>query len=216
MGYDMNMKINDRVAQWENMTQADPDNDMGWFSLGSAYKDADRPEDAAGALEKAIQLNPGMSRAYQLLGGVLIQLGRDDEAGRVLTQGYTQAAQRGDVMPLKAMGSLLEKLGLPIPQAPADRPSQEPVSGDTVIDRRTGQPGRRLPDPPMPGALGQFIFDHFSQETWREWLAMGTKVINELRLDFSNEEHQRVYEQHMMEWLGISHQEVQDHASSTK
>jgi Fe-S cluster biosynthesis and repair protein YggX len=37
---------------------------------------------------------------------------------------------------------------------------------------------------------------------------MGTKVINELRLDFSNQEHQVVYEQHMMEWLGISDEDV--------
>lgn len=210
----MTMPINERVAQWENMTQADPDNDMGWFSLGLAYKDADRLDDAARALEKAIQLNPGMSRAYQLLAQVLIQLGQNDTAGQLLTEGYTQASQRGDVMPLKAMQSMLEKLGLPIPETPSDAPPAKVASSGEVIDRRTGQCGSRLPDPPMQGPLGQFIFDHYSQETWREWLAMGTKVINELRLDFSNVEHQKVYEQHMMEWLGISKEEIDAYAPS--
>ena len=98
------METNDRIAQWENMTQADPTNDMGWFSLGSAYKDGNREEEAATALAKAIELNPGMSRAYQLQGQVLIQLNQNDKAAEVLTEGYKVAASRGDVMPQKSHG----------------------------------------------------------------------------------------------------------------
>ncbi len=67
----------------------------------------------------------------------------------------------------------------------------------------------------MRGALGKFIYEHYSQETWREWIAMGTKVINELHLDFSNVEHQKVYEQHMMEWLGISAEEIEQYAAGS-
>ena len=85
-----------------------------------------------------------------------------------------------------------------------------------MIIRSLGRPGKRLPDPPMRGPLGKFIYDHFTQETWREWIGMGTKVINELRLDFSNPEHQRLYDQHMMEWLGISQTEVDQYAQSQK
>ena len=126
-----------------------------------------------------------------------------------MTTGFEAAARRGDVMPQKAMGALLEKLGRPVPQV--EVPSQQPqaaVSGDVVIDRRTGQPGTRMADPPMKGPLGRFIYDHYSQETWREWIGQGTKVINELRLDFSNEAHQQVYEQQMKEWLQITDEEV--------
>lgn len=202
------MDINDRIAQWEKMTQEAPD-DMAWFSLGNAYKEADRPEDAQSAFAKAIETNPGMSRAYQAHGQVLIELGRDDDAAAVLTQGYKTAAQRGDVMPQKAIGSLLEKLGKPVPQVDSPAAAEaEPVSGDSIIDRRTGKPGTRMPDPPMRGPLGKFIFENYSQETWREWIGQGTKVINELRLDFSQEAHQQAYEQQMKEWLGISNEEV--------
>ena len=199
------METNNRIAQWEKMTQEAPDG-MAWFSLGNAYQDAKRLEDAVKAWRKAIEIDSKLSRAYQSLGQTLILLARPDEADQILTKGYAVAAERGDVMPQKAMGSLLEKIGKPVPQVRAADPVQ--IAGDQISDRRTGQPGTRLPDPPMRGPLGQFIYDHYSQETWREWIAMGTKVINELRLDFSNQEHQVVYEQHMMEWLGISDEDV--------
>lgn len=189
------------------MTQADPENAMGWFSLGNAYKDAGRPDDAVSALQTCLAKDDTYSRAYQLLGQVLIHLARRDEAAEVLTKGYVTAARRGDVMPQKAMGKLLETLGREVPEV-KDAAPEVVLGDDQIIDRRTGQPGNRMPDPPMRGRLGRFIYDHFSQETWREWIGMGTKVINELRLDLSNVDHQDVYEQHMLEWLGITREEV--------
>jgi Fe-S cluster biosynthesis and repair protein YggX len=213
----MSTTAQERIAQWEQMAREAPD-DMAYFSLANAYKDADRPQDAADAFAKAIELNPGMSRAYQLRGQVLIQLGKQDEAGPLLTQGYTVAAERGDVMPQKAIGSLLEKIGLPIPQVQdaGERKKEVEASGDTVLDRRTGQPQNRLPDPPMRGPVGQFIFDHFGQDTWREWIGQGTKVINELRLDFSNDQHQDTYEQYMLEWLAVTREEIEEYAKQTE
>ena len=200
-----------RIMQWENMTQADPENDMGWFSLGNAYKDAERAEDADRAYAKTLELNPIMSRAAQLRAQVLIGLGREDEAVDLLTDGYKIAAERGDIMPQKAMGSLLEKLGKAIPEVQQASVPPEVESGEAIIDRRTGRAGPRLPDPPMRGTLGQFIYDHYTLDTWREWIAMGTKVINELRLDFSNVDHQKTYDLHMMEWLGISEEDLKEY-----
>jgi len=189
------------------MTEADPENAMGWFSLGNVYKDAERHEDAARVYEKCIELDPTYSRAYQHLGQVLLALDRNDEAGHLLTTGYTIAAEKGDVMPQKAMGSLLEKIGQPVPKVETSAPQVE-VTGDQIIDRRTGQAGNRMQRPPMKGPIGQFIADHYSQETWREWIGQGTKVINELRLDFSNEAHQQTYDQQMLEWLGFTEDEA--------
>ncbi len=205
--------IQQRIQQWETMAREAPDG-MAYLSLGNAYKDAERLEDAAAALAKAIELDPTLSRAYQTLGQVLLKLERNDEAADILTRGYTIAALRGDVMPQRAIGSLLEqKLGLPLPEvAKPHGQEQAELTGDQIIDRRTGKPGTRLPDPPMRGPVGKFIYDHFSQETWREWIAQGTKVINELRLDFSNPAHQDLYEQQMLEWLGVSEEEVKEWA----
>ena len=36
-----------------------------------------------------------------------------------------------------------------------------------------------------------------------DWIGQGTKVINELRLDFSREEDQKSYEDNMIEFLSI-------------
>ncbi len=210
----MSTAIEERIAQWEQMAREAPD-DMAFFSLGNAYKEAERWDDAQGAYVKAIELNPGMSRAYQLSGEVLIKMGRDGEAGPILTEGYKVAAERGDVMPQKAIGELLEKVGLPLPQVQdaAERKKEVEASGDMILDRRTGSPQPKLPDPPMRGPVGQFIFDHFGQDTWREWIGQGTKVINELRLDFSNDQHQEVYEQYMLEWLQVTREEIDEYAA---
>ncbi len=209
----MTTTTEERIAQWEQMAREAPD-DMAYFSLANAYKDADRPEDAQEAFAKAIEMNPGMSRAYQLRGQVLIQLGKEDEAGPMLTEGYKIAAERGDVMPQKAIGSLLEKIGQPIPQVQdaAERKKEVEATGDTVLDRRTGKPQNRLPDPPMRGPTGKFIYDHFGQDTWREWIGQGTKVINELRLDFSNDQSQDIYDQYMLEWLQVTREEIDEYA----
>ncbi len=206
--------IEQRIAQWEQMAREAPD-DMAYFSLGSAYRDAERFEDADAAFAKAIELNPQMSRAYQLRGQVLIKLGREQEAADLLTRGYKIAAERGDVMPQRAMASLLQKLGVPLPetQDPQAKKQQVEASGDTVLDKRTGEPQPRLAGPPMRGPLGRYIYDHFGQFTWQQWIGQGTKVINELRLDFSNAQHQDVYDQYMMEWLGITPEEVERYAA---
>lgn len=202
--------LDDRIAQWEQMCREAPD-DMAYFSLGNAYKEADRLADAEAAYAKAIEHNDTMSRAYQMRGQALMKLDRNEEAGTVLTKGYTVAAELGDVMPQKSMGALLEKLGLPLPETEdfAAKKAAVEQSGDMVLDKRTGQAQPKLPDPPMRGPVGAYIYDNFGQDTWREWIGMGTKVINELRLDFSNPEHQTVYEQHMLEWLGVTREEIE-------
>ena len=208
--------IQARISQWENMTTADPNNEMGWFSLGTAYKDAERWSEAEKALGRAIELSPTLSRAFQLRGQALIHLGRNDDAAELLSRGYVIAGERGDVMPQRAMGSLLEKLGKPIPAAAKVAAAPVAVGPNSLVDRKTGQLGTRMPDPPMRGPLGKFIYDHYSMETWREWIKMGTKVINELRLDFSNDAHGKMYEQHMMEWLGVTAEDVAEYASKGK
>jgi Fe-S cluster biosynthesis and repair protein YggX len=200
--------LNQRIEQWEKMAHEDPDNAMGWFSLGNAYKEAERDEEAGRALRKAIELDPAYSRAYQILGQVLIRQQAEPQAIEVLTQGYTVAAEHGDVMPQRAMESLLEKVGAPVPQVETKQAAPVPAGGDQIMDRRTGKPGTKLTGPPFKGPVGQFIADHYSAETWNEWIAQGTKVINELRLDFSRLDHQNMYDQYMMEWLGFTEAEA--------
>jgi Fe-S cluster biosynthesis and repair protein YggX/predicted TPR repeat methyltransferase len=194
-----------RIAQFETMVrpEADPTNDMAWFSLGGAYKDAGRFLDSAHAYRKVVELNPAFSKAWQMLGQMLIDAGKAPEAVAALTEGYTQAAQRGDRMPQKAMGELLAKLGAPLPEVQSARADAAAgTSTGDFICKRTGKPGHKLEKPPLRGAFGAWVFENISKETWEDWIRQGTKVINELRLDFSRDEDAEKYDAYMKEYLG--------------
>jgi len=122
-----------------------------------------------------------------------------------LLKGFEIASGKGDVMPRDAMADLLKKLGRELPTtviepAPA---ATAAAQGDGFICKASGRPGTQLAEPPMRGALGQWIYENVSSEMWQTWIGQGTKVINELRLDFSREEDQKVYDQYMCEFLGI-------------
>ena len=197
------MDLETRIAQFENMCREDPDNDMAHFSLAGAYAQAGRHADAAASYFRCIELNPAMSKAYQLAGQALIDAGRGEDAAELLTTGYRSAAERGDRMPMLAMGKLLESLGAPVPEVAAKHPTAaEEAQGDFVC-QRTGKRGHQLPRPPFKGLIGQWIYENISQETWNAWIGQGTKVINELRLDLSQDKDAELYDQHMHEYLGL-------------
>ena len=201
----MSSTLDERIAQFENMAQADPENEMAHFSLGNAYLQAGRAAEAASSMERCIELNPEMSKAYQLAGQAMIDAGWTDKAVAILEKGFEVAASKGDLMPRDAMAELLESIGRTPPSlsAEVEQKAAELAASGAFVCSRTGRPGSQLPDPPMRGPMGQWIYEHISAETWREWIGQGTKVINELRLDFSREEDQMTYEEHMCEYLGI-------------
>jgi len=198
-------ETDERIARFEFMTQADPDNDMAHFSLGSAYLQAERAAEASRSLLRCLELNPDMSKAYQLAGEALIAAGWTDQAVETLEHGFEIAAGKGDVMPRDAIANLLVSIGRTPPELSEQvvKEAERVRSSDAFVCSRSGRPGSQLPDPPMRGPLGEWIYENISAETWQEWIDQGTKVINELRLDFSREQDQEVFEQHMCEFLGI-------------
>ncbi len=52
----------------------------------------------------------------------------------------------------------------------------------TVHCIKLGTDAEGLDRPPMPGALGERIYQNVSKAAWREWLAHQTRLINEYRL----------------------------------
>lgn len=190
------MDTNARIAQFENMAQADPDNEMAHYSLASAYMQAGRFVEAADSFLRCLALAPGMSKAYQLAGECFVKAGATEKAAQVLTEGYTTAAQRGDLMPKDAMAQMLRSLGKPVPET-----EEAPKPAATVsLGRGAGTP---MEHPPFKGRLGAWIGANISKEKWNAWIGQGTKVINELRLDLSQERDGEVYDQHMREFLGV-------------
>ena len=197
------MDTTQRIAQFENMVQADPENDMAHFSLGGAYAQAGRHAEAAEAYERCIARNRDMSKAYQLAGQAWIATGELARAKAILLEGHRVSGARGDWMPRKAIASMLEQIGAPVPKDDAPEPAAGAPPAGGFVCARTGRPGTKLARPPFRGPIGAWIGEHISQETWNQWVGQGTKVINELRLDLSRDEDAEAYDRHMREFLGI-------------
>ena len=186
--------LDDRIARFENMSVADPSNDMAHFSLGSAYFDAERFEEAANSFNRCIALNPDMTRAMELGGASFLKIGKVDEAKTLLEQGYVQAVSRGEKRVQDGISVLMQDAGLKLPEV---------EQSDTA-----SKSGKPLSDAPLPGEIGKWILDNIDEEQWNAWIGQGTKVIYELRLDFSREEDQKTYEDYMIEFLGIPQEVV--------
>ena len=112
------------------------------------------------------------------------------------------ADERGDVMVRNDIVAALKELNAPVPEfksAQANRPTAE----GEVQCSRCGQSGPRLATPPFRNALGERIQKQVCSACWREWIGMGTKVINELRLPLSDPAAQKLFDQHMLEFLNL-------------
>ena len=196
--------IHDRIERFENMAAADPSNDMAHFSLGTAYFDAGKFAQAADSFQTCVGLNADMTRAMELGGSALMQAGQASEAETLLRRGFMQASSRGEMRVKDGIAAILKAAGLPIP---------EMESGSAP----KSEGGKPLGGPPLPGPIGAWIAEHILSDAWESWVAQGTKVINELRLDFSREEDQQVYEDYMAEFLRIPKEIIeQDRAHKEK
>jgi Fe-S cluster biosynthesis and repair protein YggX len=191
-----------RIEQFKKMATDDPNNELGHFSLGRAYLDAGNATEAAVSLQRCLAINPKLSKAYQLLATALLKLGQRDQAIEQLTAGVKMAHERGDVMPKNDMMRQLKEMGAPVPELKSAE-TEKPVGEGQVVCQRCGKVGRKLPSAPFSNAQGQEIFAKICADCWREWIGMGTKVINELRLPLNDPKAQKIFDQHMMEFLNL-------------
>lgn len=44
---------------------------------------------------------------------------------------------------------------------------------------------------PMPGELGQKLFENVSKEAWQQWIRLQTMLINENRLNLAEAQHRK-------------------------
>ncbi len=199
------------IEQYRKMAKANPDDDLAHFALGQALLDADRAAEAAPVLRHVTRLNPSYTRAFLLLGEALEREGDEDGAVEAWQLCYQAASRRGELMTSNAASQHLLRLGAPLSSevsellaidepAPADE--REPGEGE-VRCVRTGRVGQRMRFQPFEDAVGAFIFERVSQESWEAWMEMSVKVINELRLDLADPSGQQTYDQHMRDYLNL-------------
>jgi Fe-S cluster biosynthesis and repair protein YggX len=199
------MADEDRIEKLRRMAEADPSDEMAHFSLGGALLEAGRAQEAGPFLQRVLALNSQNSKAYELLGRAQIETGHRDLAVRTLTDGYRVAHRKGDLMPMKAMEQMLQELGAALPSVGEKKETAGAVvaaSGGFVC-RRCGGGGPKLKERPFKGALGENILATVCEACWKEWVGMGTKVINELRLPMFDPQAQEMYDKHMKEFLLI-------------
>ena len=202
------MSDDQRIQQFRQMAEADPTNELGHFSLGRALLEADRADEACKSLAAAVELNPRMSKGFQLLAQAFERAGQREKAVETATRGAQVADEQGDRLPRDGMVELLKAWGAPVPELSSPATSEPAPAGDGTSAEgfrcaRCGRPGDQLPKPPLPGQVGQVVFDHTCGICWREWLGMGTKVINELGLVLTTPEGAAVYDQYMLEFLQL-------------
>ncbi|OWY71165.1 hypothetical protein B7486_11220 [cyanobacterium TDX16] len=200
------MSNEERIQKLKLQAEANPGDELANFALGSALLEAGKPEEAGPSLQRVLALNSKNSKAYELLGESQIGAGLRDLAIQTLTNGYRVAHKNGDLMPMKKMGELLESLGAPVPTVAEKQISQISPGGGTpgFTCRRCGGNGPALKERPFKGALGEEILASVCQACWKEWVGMGTKVINELRLPMFDPQAQEVYDKHMKEFLMLT------------
>src|SRR5213083_1867064 len=92
-----------RIEQFRNMTEADPSNELGHFSLGRVLLDSGNYPDAARSFQRVIAINPNIGKVYHLLAQAQLKLDQRDLAIETLKTGIRVAQKRGDLMPKNEM-----------------------------------------------------------------------------------------------------------------
>jgi Fe-S cluster biosynthesis and repair protein YggX len=104
-------------------------------------------------------------------------------------------------MPKNEMSKMLADLGAPVPQF-AD-PRTTAVGEGEVFCKRHGGTGPRLRKQPFRNDFGKEIYENTCAKCWQEAIAFGTKVINELRLPLADPQAQKMWDQHIRDFLNL-------------
>src|SRR5690348_13559233 len=107
-------QTNSRIEQFQKMSNDDPTNEVAHFSLGREYLAAGQNAQALASLTRCLELNPNISKAYQLASQALLGLNRREDAIARLTEGVKRADERGEMMPRNEMVTQLKELGAPV------------------------------------------------------------------------------------------------------
>lgn len=84
-----------RIDIFRQMAEAQPDDAMIWYGLGSEYVKLEQWSEAVEALRNVLRINPDYTAAYQMLGSAHASLGEREDARRIWTEGVETANRTG-------------------------------------------------------------------------------------------------------------------------
>ena len=98
------------IANLEKMLAAGRDTALLRFGLGSEYLKLKQPAEAAVHLRRAVELDPGYSAAWKLLGRALAEAGDAAGARKAYQEGIAHAEAKGDIQAAKEMRVFVRRL----------------------------------------------------------------------------------------------------------
>lgn len=81
----------------------------------------------------------------------------------------------------------------------------------TVQCIKLGRQAQGLPQPPLPGELGQRIYDNVSMEAWQQWMQEQTRLINEYGLHLADPKAREFLAEQTEEYFFGSGQTAETH-----
>ncbi|MEQ8799202.1 MAG: oxidative damage protection protein [Salinisphaeraceae bacterium] len=81
----------------------------------------------------------------------------------------------------------------------------------TVQCVKLGQEAEGLPRPPLPGDIGQRIYDNVSAQAWQQWLMEQTRLINEYGLHLADPKAREFLTEQMEEYFFGSGETAETH-----
>ena len=115
----------------------------------------------------------------------------------------TTADGRGELMPRDEMVALLKSVDAPVPPVKDVRTAAQAAGEGEVLCLRCGQVKKQLAKPPFRNDFGRAVYAHTCVDCWQEAIRLGTKVINELRLPLADPQAQKIWDQHIREFLHL-------------
>jgi len=100
----------EKIERFRKVIALDPNDVLGYYSLGDAYLENGMNREAAEILAKGLEVDPRHSSSYLGLGTAYQALGEKEKAVEIFKKGIAVAEERGDVMTQKKMEGRLRQL----------------------------------------------------------------------------------------------------------
>lgn len=99
-----------RIDKFKALAEQFPTSEVPLFSLGQAYYEDERFEEAADAFGRVIELKPDYMMAYILLGQSAMRLSQYERAREAIVQARDLAISQDHEEPLEDCNELLEEI----------------------------------------------------------------------------------------------------------
>ena len=100
----------EKIERFKKVIALDPNDVLGYYSLGDAYLENGRHLEAIDAFTKGLEVDPKHSSSYLGLGVAYQAAGEKAKAKEVFQKGIAVADEKGDVMPMKKMQARIAQL----------------------------------------------------------------------------------------------------------